>query len=365
MHPSSLVRAAAAVLAVAAATTHLATPAPATAQDEPDAPEAPGAITWGVVPATADGPDGRAAFNYKLDPGAELVDHVAISNHSTEQLTLAVYASDAFTTTDGGFDLLPAAEPPVDAGSWITLDSAELAIPPRSRVHVPFQLTVPANATPGDHAGGIVASLTSQQPGGQVAVEHRVGARIYLRVTGELRPQLTVERIDARYAGTWNPFTGGALTATYTIRNTGNVRLTGSPAIEVAGPFGLGRREATGEPLPEILPGGTVTTTVRAAGAAPLFRLTTTATVRPSGVDGEVLDPAAPVAEARTRVWALPWSQSILLLSMSAGAAAGWCLRRRRRRVIAAQLATAREQGRTEALSTARPGASELLGKES
>jgi hypothetical protein len=334
----------------------LAAPVPATAQPDPEA------ITWGVVPATADGPDGRAVFDYKLDPGAELVDHVAISNHSTEQITVAVYASDAFTTADGGFDLLPAAEPPVGVGSWVTLDSPALTIPGRSRVHVPFRLSVPADATPGDHAGGLVASLTSvgsDPAGGAVQVEHRVGARIYLRVTGELRPQLTVERVDAAYEGTWNPFAGGAVTATYTIRNTGNVRLTGVPGIAVAGPFGLCRRSVDGGPLPEILPGDAFTATVRASGILPLVRLTTTVSVSPSAVDGESIEPVPPRAEARTDIWAPPWGQGLLLLLAAAGAVAWWWLRRRRRRVLAAQLAAARAAGLADALSGAgTPGSS-------
>jgi WxL interacting protein linking bacterial and host surfaces len=349
MYPASGIRAAATALVIAVAAGLLSPPPPVAAQADPEA------ITWGVVPATADGPDGRAVFDYKLDPGAELVDHVAVSNHSTEQITVAVYASDAFTTADGGFDLLPAAEPPTDVGSWIALDSGSLTVPARSRVHVPFRLSVPANATPGDHAGGLVASLTGvgTDPAGQVQVEHRVGARIYLRVTGELRPQLTVERIDAEYDGTWNPFGGGTLTATYTLRNTGNVRLTGAPGVEVAGPFGLGRRDAGGDPLPEMLPGDAFTATVRATGVLPLIRLTTTVAIQPSATDGEQLEPAPSLAEARADVWAPPWSQGLLLLLVGAGAAGWWWWRRRRRRRVAAQLAAARAEGRAEALRTA------------
>jgi hypothetical protein len=77
----------------------------------------PSPVTWGVAPSSRNGPDGRAAFTYKLDPGAELTDYAGISNYSGQPITVDVYASDAFTTPSGGFDLLPAAQKPGTGGS--------------------------------------------------------------------------------------------------------------------------------------------------------------------------------------------------------------------------------------------------------
>jgi hypothetical protein len=114
-----------------------------------------------VAPSGRGAPDGRAAFTYKLDPGAELPDYVGISNYSDQPITLDLYASDALTTPTGGFDLLPAAQKPTDVGTWVVFEERyrRLLIPSRSRVDVPFRITVPRNATPGDHAGGIVTSV--------------------------------------------------------------------------------------------------------------------------------------------------------------------------------------------------------------
>ncbi|WP_213451391.1 WxL protein peptidoglycan domain-containing protein [Rhizomonospora bruguierae] len=321
-------------------------------------------VTWGVSPSSPKGPNGRTMFAYKLDPGANLTDYVAVTNHSARPVTLTVYASDAVTTPQGGFDLLPAARPPVDVGSWVSLTARTLTIPSTSRVDVPFTVTVPDNATPGDHVGGIVASLaatTTDAQGNRVAVDHRVGTRIYLRVTGELRPALALEDVRIQHHGSLNPFGGGDVTATATVRNTGNVRLGGRPVTDVAGPLGLGARTASGAALPEILPGGAIRTTVQLTGAPPLFRLAVTTTVTPAAVDGQVLDPTPETASHRVTVWAVPWSQ-LLLVVLVAGAVWAFVAVRRHRRRRAARameraIAAARDEGRAEAAATAAPDA--------
>ncbi|MFU8849512.1 WxL protein peptidoglycan domain-containing protein [Micromonospora sp. SL1-18] len=348
-------------------------PAPATTPTPPPPP--PGrsstvagtAVTWGVSPSSPKGPNGRAMFTYKLDPGARLTDYVAVTNHSARPITLSVYASDAVTTPQGGFDLLPAVRRPVDVGSWVNLTARTLTIPSTSRVDVPFTVTVPANATPGDHVGGIVASLaatTTDAQGNRVAVDHRVGTRIYLRVTGELRPALALEDVRIRHHGSLNPFGGGDVTATATVRNTGNVRLGTQPMMDVAGPLGLGAGTASGTALPEILPGGAVRTTVRLSGAPPLFRLAVTTAVTPTAVDGQVLDPPPDTPSHRVTVWAVPWPQ-LLLVVLVAGAVWAFMAVRRRRRQRAAEnldraIAAARDQGRAEAAATTAPATSPL-----
>ncbi|TDD66545.1 DUF916 domain-containing protein [Jiangella aurantiaca] len=321
---------------------------PATAGADDDAGEqAP--LTWGIVPSGPDGPGDRAAFAYVLDPGAVISDVVAVSNYTEQPLTLDLYASDAVRNTQGGFDLLPAADEPIDVGAWVDLGDPVVTIPARSRVDVPFRITVPANATPGDHAGGIVAGLTTHatdNAGGQVAVDRRVGARIYLRVTGTLQPQLTVDDVDVAFDGLplGQP---GTVRVEYTVRNDGNVRLAGRPTMRVAGPFGLGERVWTGDVLPELLPGDSVAGSATVSGVWQLGPLDVDIVIRPETSGTQVLDPAPPPGTFATRLWVVPWIALAALATMVV--ALVWRRRRRAARRTIVQR-TEHAAGRTSVI---------------
>jgi hypothetical protein len=318
------------------------------------APPGPGsgaeALTWSVAPAGPKGPTGKPSLTYKLDPGATLTDHVAVTNHSKRALTLRLYASDAYTTANGGFDLIAGGVRPVDVGSWVRTGKATLVIPPTSQVIVPVTIAVPGNATPGDHVGGIVASLvavTAGADGNQVTVDHRVGTRIYLRVTGVLRPELGITDVQVTTSTSWNPLRLPAITTEFTVRNTGNVRLTGQPGAEAHGPFGIATRTADSAPLPEILPGGAIRTRITTKDVIPLFRIWTSVTAQPATAENLAVRPAS----HGTAMWLMPWPQ-LLVLALVVGLVALWIrTRRRSRRRSAAALLAAEQRGREQALA--------------
>ncbi len=57
------------LLAAIAASIALLGAAPTSPAPTSPAPSASSAVTWGVAPSNPTGPNGRAAFTYKLDPG--------------------------------------------------------------------------------------------------------------------------------------------------------------------------------------------------------------------------------------------------------------------------------------------------------
>lgn len=293
----------------------------------PSAGEA-GDLRWAVEPSTATGPTGRVAFVHDVQPG-QIVDEVlGISNLAEEPQTFRVYGSDAFSTPDGSFALLRGDQASKDVGSWVGFGADTYTVPGNSRLDLPFKIRVPANATPGDHVGGAVAAVLDEgepEDGQRVDIDRRVAARIYLRVSGPLDPEVTIERVSLDYDAPLNAISGAPARVTYRIRNSGNTRITGTVRVGVTGWLGIGA-SARPSSLPELLPGATIARTVVVDDVRPAVRLTAEVTVVPEDGAG----PTGPAPERISRsasTWAIPWS----LVAVAALGAAAWWRRRRRR----------------------------------
>jgi hypothetical protein len=244
--------------------------------------------------------------------------------------TFTIYAKDAFNTAEGGFDILAADKASTDVGGWLTLEQSTVRVPARSGLAVPFTLTVPANATPGDHAAGVVASLaTTGTPGDgrNVLVDHRVGSRVYLRVPGALDPSLTIDDVVVGYQPVVNPIGSGDLDVTFTITNAGNNRLKGNQKVTISGPLGRVLDERVLEDLPELLPGTSVRRTERFQ-VPPLVRLSADVTVTPVVGAGRPGDEAPESTTRSASVWAIPWT----FLALVAVVIIAWRVRARMRR---------------------------------
>ncbi len=365
----SLITAAAAATALSGAVV----PAAVAAEDDSSATQGPAAaMTWSVQPADEDGADGRAAWEFELEPGETVEDVARLNNFGDAPLTFHVYSHDAVNSPDGGFTLQPEDAEPAAVGAWVGLDE-EVTVEAGDSVDIPFTLSVPDDATPGDHAGGIVASVTQEATdaqGQRVLVDNRVGSRIYLRVEGEIAPQLEVTGLSVDYERGWIPFSPGTAQVSYEVRNVGNVRLSGEQVINGHGLLGLGEHAGVPDPLKEILPGESVAVAHAIEGVAPLFRLTEEAVVTPqppAGASAATL----PVVQAAAAVtgWAVPWPEALILAAILLWAAWSWWRRRRARRKSKAQIeeavARAKEEVRLELeQAAARTGGSPASGAE-
>ncbi|GAA1294704.1 WxL protein peptidoglycan domain-containing protein [Saccharothrix xinjiangensis] len=284
--------------------------------------------TWSVAPASASGPDGRTRFDYVVEPGMRYDDHLAVRNLGEAELTLDLYAGDAVNTGTGGFDLLARDEASTVVGNWVAVSSPRVVVPARETAVVPFSVTVPADAEPGDHVGGLVAALTA---GGDtpVEVERRVGSRLYARVAGPISASARIDSLTAVYRGTSNPAGAGEVDVTYTVVNEGNLRLALRPSARVSGLFGLGGRSTTGEVLPELLPGNAVTLTQTLAGVWPLGPLDVRVEAEPVASAAQSLGGAVEPATAGTSVWAVPWTALAALVLFLGTTTALWRVRRK------------------------------------
>ncbi|SKB00363.1 hypothetical protein SAMN06295879_2994 [Agreia bicolorata] len=303
-------------------------------------------ITWSVTPADADGPDGRSWMELEGDPGAKIQEHLAVRNLGTTEVTFALNAADGYFTAKGRFNMLPHGTESVDAGTWVGVQE-NVTVAPGGMAVVPVDITIPENATPGDHAAGLAASIfsTGSEGGASLGVESRVGFRVLTRVTGEIAPSLAVVSSEAAYRSSWNPFEPGSTRIEYTLENTGNARLSVSGST-VAG--GVRVPDASGEAAApvELLPGDRRTFQLDVPGAWPVGLLSYPLTVEQSVIlPNEASEPAAALQQ-NIEVWAIPWSQLVVLLAVLLIVGGLLWGRMRRKRQVEKLLEEAREEGR-------------------
>jgi len=203
------------------------------------APAVAAAPGWSLAPAGT----GRPSFYAEGAPGAVLQDTLSVTNRAHEPLTVRLSGS----------------------GVPVGLARTRLTVPARTRADVPFTVTVPSGAAPGDRSG----TLAARDAHGRTAT-----VRLRLRVGGPALSALTVEHVAVH---------GDRIT--YELVNRGTTVLVPKLAVRADGLFGPvldrpartlpvhlapGRRLALSEPWPgrPALDAVDVTLTVTAAGGA-------------------------------------------------------------------------------------------------
>lgn len=175
----------------------------------------------GIIPAKLSKDAKQSSwFVYELKPGETKSDEVAVINLFAEPVEVKLYPVDATTTKDGVFALKAESEAKEDLGNWVKLNRADLTLPAKSRQAVGFTLTVPDNASPGDHLGGIVAQRVATPSGQGINVVTRSGVRIYLTVPGKIAKILKLAAFSTE------PKAGQPIFH-LTLRNEGNARVEG------------------------------------------------------------------------------------------------------------------------------------------
>ncbi|TKK90941.1 DUF916 domain-containing protein [Herbidospora galbida] len=298
----------------------------------------PATLTWSVQPATAAGPDGRRWIELSLDPGQTVTEHLAVRNFGDGEAVFALKAADGYLTDKGRFNMLQSDQTSKDGGTWIDVQK-EVRVGGNATTVVPFTITVPKDAAPGDHPAGIAATVTSAS--GTVAVESRVGFRVMMRATGAIRAEVAVTGLSAVYEQPWNPFSSGTVTVKYTATNKGNVAAGGAGAVAVSDLTGLAGRDGRAD-VAEIFPGDSRTVETRIGGVWALGPMSANVTVTPS-VEGGV-----PMS-ADVTLWTVPWPQLALVALVVVLFLAYRAIARRRRRYLEDLLARARDEGRAEA----------------
>jgi hypothetical protein len=304
---------------------------------------------FGLGPASKTKIDGRSYFEWSATPGSSLTDHVALVDFGTSPVTLHVFVANAVSTPHGGTNFAPSVQRKGGPAGWVTIhfphNSPTVHLAPRSKIIVPITVVVPKNAPPGDHVGSIVAALHAViQTKNHVKVHfiQQVAVRIIARVSGRLRPRLSIIGLHVKYSNPMlNPAGTAPTTLAFTVRNTGNELLGGNVSAAVLGLFGTTGGQSNVAKIPVMLPGGSDTATVTVPGVFPEFDMTAKITIKPLVASGQY-DPGLTTFPAQVSFWAVPWTLIAIVIAVLA--AGTLILVRRRRRTVVALLGSSRRQ---------------------
>lgn len=294
-----------------------------------------GAVTTGQFSLEPSTPSGsrtpRSDMSYVLKPGQRFSDSVQLSNFTAKAQTFAIYGADGYNIPQGGgLGLRPLGYHDVGVGAWVHLPTNRYTVPAHTTATFPVEVEVPADASPGDHVGGIVALDESKIAGhkGPVKVKvHRgVAVAVYVRVIGPLHPGVAVTAVGARASESPFAFAGGDSRATVyaTIRDTGNVQLRAEVKVDVTDAFGRTVKTFAPVQVPVLVPGDTFTVLEPPWRSLPI--------AGPEHVHVTVVTNRAGTATAGGTFWVVPWVLVGIVLAVLALLVAWLWWRRRRRR---------------------------------
>ena len=134
-------------------------------------------------------------FKYTVDPGTTIEDFVVISNVGTEETSVDLRSNDAIITDDGAFTIISNELENKEVGNWVKLTNNKIDLPASKGVKIPFKINIPANAKPGEYAGGLsITEIDKGDPSvAPLSVRTRIGNRIYITVKGDINVSSTVK----------------------------------------------------------------------------------------------------------------------------------------------------------------------------
>lgn len=175
----------------------------------------------------ADNPRTESIFVHTLEPGDVQKEGVLTVNNTAERKTMLVYAVDSTPSTGGAFACAQFSDIKKDVGAWIMLEKSEVTLDPGTNELVPFTISVPQNASVGEHNGCIVMQEKKEkaQAGSGASLSFRTGLRVAITIPGELTRKLELAGFTVSKSKD-NSFLLHPL-----VKNTGNVSIDADAVV--------------------------------------------------------------------------------------------------------------------------------------
>ena len=164
-----------------------------------------------------------ARFELEMQPGSETTVVVNLDYHTTAQssqpVRIVASLNDWTIDRDGQVRFEKANTLPNSASPWLIHSPAETMVVPGTLHAIRVTISVPKDATPGDHLTALIVeqrpdSIKLNETRRQVVIRYRMAAVFYIKVP-QLRRQGSLESLRAESAG-------DQVTVTPLLKNAGN-----------------------------------------------------------------------------------------------------------------------------------------------
>jgi hypothetical protein len=195
----------------------------------------PSAAAWSVSPAL---------LNSSLSPGKVTRGTFTVKTTDAKGRAFRVVLQNLAEAAQGAFTFPRASRAAHSAARWIAIEPAKFTATGGPQP-VDYAISVPANASPGDHVAAISVQELPVSSAGNIGVVDAIGLRETVRVPG---PALTAARI-VRFDAPRVSF-GGSVPLTATVENTGDTVLNFAGGNAASLSAGNARVRFTGVLLP-------------------------------------------------------------------------------------------------------------------
>ena len=177
---------------------------------------------------------GPARFELEMKPGTEMTVVVNLDYHATGGATqparIVASLNDWTITRDGRVEYFPANSTPDSASSWLIYSPGEAAVVPGSVHQIRVTISVPQNATPGDHLTALIieqrpGSLKTEQNTRQMIVRYRMASVFYIKVPGLTR--------HGDFGDLLAQYSSEGVVVTPTLKNGGNSMIRPVASVKV------------------------------------------------------------------------------------------------------------------------------------
>lgn len=175
-----------------------------------------------------------ARLELEMQPGSETTVVVNLDYHSTSEnsqpVRIVASLNDWTIDRTGQVQFARANTLPNSASSWLIYSPAETTVVPGNLHAIRVTISVPKNATPGDHLSALIVeqrpdNLKLAQNARQMVIRYRMAAVFYIKVP-QLRREGSLENLRAE-------LTGDEVVVTPVLKNAGNSVLRPLTSLKV------------------------------------------------------------------------------------------------------------------------------------